>query len=180
MPIPIRAAGAVELAADQRAAVLESVQKYRAVEGALLPVLHAVQERLGWVPPAAVPVIAFELNLSRAEVHGVVTFYHYFRQRPPAAHTIYLCRAEACQAVGASALAAHAQCTLATGFHERSADGRFALEPVYCLGNCAAGPSLLIDRQLYSRVTAAGFDTLIAGLTSEAAESPAPTAVREP
>jgi formate dehydrogenase subunit gamma len=167
--IPIRAVPAVELPPDQRAAVLDSVQKHRGLEGALLPILHAIQDRLGWIPPAALPLIAFELNITRAEVHGVLTFYHYFRQRPPGTHTIYLCRAEACQALGAHGLAAHAEQVLGTKFHERSADGRFSLEPVYCLGNCAMGPSLLIDRQLYSRVTAERFDEIIDGLSGEMA-----------
>jgi len=166
--IPIRVETTAQLPPDQRAAVLDSVQKHRSLEGALLPILHGVQERLGWVPPAAVPLIAIELNISRAEVHGVLTFYHYFRQRPPGAHAIYLCRAEACQAVGAADLAAHAERVLGTKFHERSADGRFGLEPVYCLGNCAMGPSLLIDRQLYSRVTAERFDAIIQGLSGGA------------
>ena len=178
VPIPVKAAPAADLPSHQRDAIVESVQKYRSLEGALLPILHAVQDRLGWIPPAAVALIAFELNLSRAEVHGVLTFYHYFRQHPPGAHTIYLCRAEACQALGAHALAAHAQRVLGTKFHERSADGRFNLEPVYCLGNCAMGPSLLIDRQLHSRVTAERFEQIIAAvaLDAEAGRSPATAA----
>jgi formate dehydrogenase subunit gamma len=163
--IPIRAETKAELPPDQRAAVLDAVQKHRSLEGALLPILHGVQDRLGWVPPAAVALIALELNITRAEVHGVLTFYHYFRQRPAAAHTIYLCRAEACQALGANGLAAHAERALGAPFHQCSADGRFGLEPVYCLGNCAMGPSLLIDRQLYSRVTAERFDAIIQGLS---------------
>lgn len=173
--IPITLVPGAELPPHQRAAVVESVQQHRSREGALLPILHAVQERLGWVPPAAVPLIAFELNLSRAEVHGVLTFYHYFRQRPPGAHTIYLCRAEACQALGAHALAAHAQRSLGAKFHELSPDGRFGLEPVYCLGNCAMGPSLLIDRQLHSRVSTERFDEIIGALSSDANAQP-PTA----
>lgn len=166
--IPIRAESMPPLPPEQRAAVLDSIQKHRRLDGALLPILHAIQDQLGWVPPAAVPLIALELNITRAEVHGVVTFYHYFRQRPPARHTIYLCRAEACQAVGANGLAAHAETALATSFHQRSADGRFSLEPVYCLGNCAMGPSLLIDRRLYSRVTAERFDQIVAELSDDA------------
>ena len=178
VPIPIKVAPAGDLPPDQRAVVLDSLQKHRSLEGALLPILHAIQERLGWIPTAAVPLIAFELNISRAEVHGVLTFYHYFRQRPPGTHTIYMCRAEACQALGAHGLEAHAQQVLGTKFHERSADGRISLEPVYCLGNCAMGPSLLIDRQLYSRVTAERFDEIVAALSGEtAAERSTATAV---
>ena len=176
--IPVRAESTVALPPDQRAAVLDSVQKHRGLDGALLPILHAIQDRLGWIPPAAVSLIAFELNITRAEVHGVLTFYHYFRQRPPATHTIYVCRAEACQALGAHGLTAHAEKALGTKFHERSADGRFSLEPVYCLGNCAMGPSLLIDRQLYSRVTAERFDAIVDELSGEAAaQRPAASAV---
>jgi formate dehydrogenase subunit gamma len=162
--IPVRVERTAGLASEQRECVLEALQQHASLEGPLLPILHAIQARLGWIPPAAVPVIASELNITRAEVHGVLTFYHYFRQQPPASHTIYLCRAEACQALGAQALAAHAERALGTAFHGRSADGRFGLEPVYCLGNCAMGPALLIDRQLYSRVTAGRFDEIVAGL----------------
>jgi formate dehydrogenase subunit gamma len=178
--IPIRAEPGADLPPDQRAAVLDSVQKHRSLEGALLPILHAIQDRLGWVPPATVPLIAFELNVTRAEVHGVLTFYHYFRQRPPGARTIYLCRAEACQALGAHGLAAHAERVLGAKFHERSADGYFSLEPVYCLGNCAMGPSLLIERQLYSRVTPQRFEEILDELSNAvAAERTTATAVGE-
>jgi formate dehydrogenase subunit gamma len=160
--IPLRVEPGADLPAAERAAVLEAVGEKRALPGALLPVLHGVQDRLGWVPPGAVALIAFELNLSRAEVHGVLSFYHYFRQTRPGRQVIYLCRAEACQAVGSAALEAHVQRRLGTGFHGTSADGRFTLEPVYCLGNCACGPSILIDRELHARVTPASFDELVA------------------
>jgi len=161
--IPIRPAPGEDLPIEERAAVLDAVERHRGLAGALLPVLHAVQERLGWVPPRAVPLIAFEMNLTRAEVHGVITFYHYFRQHPPGRHVIHLCRAEACQAVGAAALEAHAKRALGIDFHGTSADGRYSLEPVYCLGNCATGPSMMIDGQLQSRVTSERFDELVRG-----------------
>ncbi|HTT06975.1 MAG TPA: formate dehydrogenase subunit gamma [Steroidobacteraceae bacterium] len=161
VPIPIRPAPGADLPAGERAAVLDAIERHRALEGALIPVLHAVQERLGWIPPKALPLIAFELNLSRAEVHGVVTFYHYFRQHPPGRHVIHLCRAEACQAVGALALETHAQRVLGTGLHGTSADGSHSLEPVYCLGNCAMGPSLLYDGELHACVTPERFDELV-------------------
>ena len=160
--IPLRAEPGSDLPPAERAVVLESVKENRHLRGALLPVLHAIQDRLGWVPPGAVPLIGFELNLSRAEVHGVLSFYHYFRQTRPGRQVIYLCRAEACQAVGAAGLEAHAKRSLGVDFHGTSADGRFTLEPVYCLGNCACGPSLLIDKELYARVTPARFDELVA------------------
>ncbi len=132
--------------------------------GALLPVLHAVQDRFGHVPPAVVPRIAKALNLSRAEVHGVISYYHHFRQTPGGRHILRLCRAEACQAVGADALAAHVRHSLAIDFHETSADGVLTLEPAYCLGQCAIGPALLIDDDIHARVTPDRFDRLIAQL----------------
>jgi formate dehydrogenase subunit gamma len=159
--IPIRPAPGSDLSAAERGVVLEAVGAHRESEGSLLPILHAIQDRLGYVAPRLVPLIAFELNLSRAEVHGVISFYHYFRQHSPGTHVIYLCRAEACQAVGARALEAHAKRALAIDFHGTSADGRHSLEPVYCLGNCACGPSVMIDRQLHSRVTPERFDELM-------------------
>ena len=108
------------------------------------------------------PLIAGELNLSRAEVHGVVTFYHYFRTRRPGRHVVHLCRAEACQSLGAADLEAHAKKTLGVDFHSTSADGAVTLEPVYCLGNCALGPSVMIDERLHGRVSAQRFDELVA------------------
>lgn len=129
--------------------------------GPLLQVLHAVQDRLGHVPPAAVPVIAEALNLSRAEVHGVVTFYHHFRQSPPGRHVIQLCQAEACRSMHCEQLTAHARARLGVDLHETTGDGRFTLEPVYCLGNCACAPAMMIDGQLHGRVTADAFDALI-------------------
>ncbi len=136
--------------------------------GALLPVLHAIQDKLGHVPPDAVPMIANALNLSRAEVHGVISFYHDFRTEPPGEHTVHLCRAEACQAMGARELEQHARERLGVGYGQTTADGLFTLEPVYCLGNCACAPSIRINDDIHARVSAARFDELIAGL--EAAE----------
>jgi formate dehydrogenase subunit gamma len=129
--------------------------------GPLLEALHAVQEACGYIPPAAVPVIAEVLNLSRAEVHGVVTFYHHFRHAPPGRHVIRICRAEACQSMNAAALLAHAQHRLGVALHETTADGSFTLEPVYCLGNCACSPAMMIDQDLYGRVTPQSFDELV-------------------
>jgi formate dehydrogenase subunit gamma len=130
--------------------------------GALLPILHAVQEALGHVPPAAVPVIADALNLTRAEVHGVISFYHYFRETPPGRHTLYLCRAEACQAMNQRALEAHAKRRLGVEFHHTTADGALSFEPVYCLGNCALSPAMMVDGELYGRVTPERFDAIVA------------------
>lgn len=130
--------------------------------GPLIEVLHAIQAELGYVPPAAVPVVAVELNLSRAEVHGVVSFYHFFRSTPAGAHTVSVCRAESCQAVGGEALAAHARQRLGVDFHQTTPDGRFSLEPVYCLGNCACSPAVMIDGRLHGRVSPERFDALLA------------------
>jgi formate dehydrogenase subunit gamma len=132
--------------------------------GALLPVLHAVQDRLGYVPPDAVPMIAHALHLSRAEVHGVISFYHDFRTAPPGRHIVHLCRAEACQAMGARELERHARERLGIGFGETTGDGLVTLEPVYCLGNCACAPSLRLNDEIHARVTPEKFDALICGL----------------
>jgi formate dehydrogenase subunit gamma len=158
---PIKVEPASSLSAAERAAVLEACGRLKALPGALLPILHAVQEALDFVPKDAVPLIARELNLSIAEVHGVVSFYHYFLQERPGRHVMHLCRAEACQALGSVALEAHAKTKLGIDFHGTTRDGAVTLEPVYCLGNCALGPSLMIDQQLHGRVTAERFDALL-------------------
>lgn len=146
---------------------LESlVEQHRYLPGALLPMLHAIQDEFGHVPDSAVPVIAQGLNLSRAEVHGVITFYHHFRQHPPGRHVVQVCRAEACQAVGAVALEAHVKKCLGIDFHETTADGVVTLEAVYCLGNCAVGPSLRVDDDIVGRVTPARFDEIVSELRS--------------
>ncbi len=129
--------------------------------GPLLPILHAIQDRLGYVPPDTVPVIARDLNLSRAEVHGVITFYHYFRETPPGRQTVYVCRAESCQAMGSEALEEHARQRLGVDYHENTADGGFTLEPVYCLGNCACSPSIMVGKDVYGRVTPERFDEIL-------------------
>jgi formate dehydrogenase subunit gamma len=158
--IPVRPEPGSDLPAAERNAVLDAIHLYREAEGPLLPILHAIQERLGFVAERLVPLVAHELNLSRAEVHGVISFYHYFRQHAPGKHVIYVCRAEACQSVGARELESHAKRSLAIDFHGTSADGRYSLEPVYCLGNCACGPSMMIDRELHSFVTPERFDEI--------------------
>jgi len=148
--------------------VIRACAEGKALAGALLPILHAVQEALGFVPPDAVALVAKELNLSRAEVHGVVTFYHYFRTERGGRHVVHLCRAEACQALGAVALEGHAKHSLGVDFHGTSTDGAVTLEPVYCLGNCALGPSIMIDTELKGRVSPQRFDELMASLRVEA------------
>jgi formate dehydrogenase subunit gamma len=166
--IPIKAEPPGALGSDERTAVLEACARFKDVPGGLLPLLHAVQEAIGFVPAEAVALIAGELNLSRAEVHGVVTFYHYFRTQRGGRHVVHLCRAEACQAVGAAALERHAKESLGIDFHATSRDGAITLEPVYCLGNCALGPSLMIDQDLKGRVSPERFDELMAALRADA------------
>jgi formate dehydrogenase subunit gamma len=146
----------------QSTVVRRIIAEHKGRPGPLLEVLHAIQAALGFVPAGAVPVVAEGLNLSRAEVHGVVTFYHYFRHARPGTHTVHLCQAEACQSMGAEALTAHARQRLGIDFHETTSNGRFSLEPIYCLGNCACSPAVMIDGRLYGRVTAERFDQLIA------------------
>ena len=132
--------------------------------GALMPLLHAVQEALGHIPPDAVGIIAKGLNLSRAEVHGVITYYHFFRQTPAGKHVVQVCRAESCQAVGADALMAHAEQVFACKAHSTRADGAITLEPVYCLGMCASSPAIQIDDRLHARMTPQKLDKLAAQL----------------
>jgi formate dehydrogenase subunit gamma len=152
----------------QTEAVLAICAEFKDMAAPLIPVLHAVQEKVGFVPPEAVPLIAKELNLSIAEVHGVVSFYHYFRQQPGGRHIVHLCRAEACQALGAAAVEAHAKRSLGVDFHGTTRDGAITLEPVYCLGNCALGPSVMIDYDLHGRVSARRFDELMQGARAAA------------
>lgn len=129
--------------------------------GGLLPILHRLQEEFDYIPAEAVAIIARRLQLSRAEVHGVISFYHFFRTTPPGRHTLYVCRAEACQAMGGKRIEAHLQATLGVDWHGTTADERFTLEPVYCLGNCACAPSVMLDEQVIGRVSTARLDTLI-------------------
>jgi formate dehydrogenase subunit gamma len=134
--------------------------------GALLPILHEIQHRFGHVAPELVPAIAQALNLSRADVHGVISFYHHFRSRPGGRHVVQVCRAEACQAVHGQRTEEHAMARLGIGFGGTTSDGRFSLEPVFCLGNCAAGPSVMIDETIYGRVTPERLDELLSSWRS--------------
>lgn len=149
------------LPAFDQAAVEAVIAQLKAMPGAMLPILHGVQDAVGYIPPQVVQLIADELNLSRAEVHGVVTYYHHFRQTPPGRHVVQVCRAEACQSVGGEALAAHAKAALACDFHETTADGVFSLESVYCLGQCACGPAVMMGDELYARMSPGKLDRLL-------------------
>lgn len=131
-------------------------------EGPLLPILHDVQAEWGHIPDDAQPVIARALNISRAEIHGVVSFYHDFRDHPAGRHTLRICRAEACQAMGGNATAEAAKKALGIDWHGTTPDGAVTLEPVFCLGLCACAPAAQLDGDLHARVDAAKLATLIA------------------
>ncbi len=151
------------ISADVERSVAAALAKFAAEPGPLLEILHAVQDALGCVPAEAVPLIAAGLNLSRAEVHGVVSFYHHFRSAPAGRIVVRLCRAEACQSMNAQALEAHVKRRLGIGFGETTRDGRVTLEPVYCLGNCACAPAMMVGEELHGRVTAERIDELASG-----------------
>lgn len=139
----------------------EIAAAHLALEGPLLPILHAVQHEFGHIPDAAIPRIADRLNISKAEVHGVVSFYHDFRTDPAGRHVVKLCRAEACQAMGADALVAQAETRLGVAMHETTRDGAVTLEPVFCLGLCACGPAAMIDGRIVARLDADRLDALL-------------------
>jgi len=151
--------------AHWNAAIAEAIIAVSAsLPGALLPILHELQAAFGCVPDEAVPLIAQALNLSRAEVHGVISFYHDFRRAPPGRHVLKLCRAEACQAVGGAAVAARALARLGVDWHGTTPDGAVTVEPVFCLGLCACGPAALLDEAPLGRLDAARLDALVDGL----------------
>lgn len=159
---PPVAAPAPPSAKDARAIALCAERGNRPDE--LLEILHALQDELGYVPESTLPVIANALNLSRAEVHGVVTFYHDFHREPVGKHVIKICRAEACQSMGTDALCCHAENKAGTKLGGTSADGKYTLEAVYCLGNCALSPAVMIGDDLYGKVDAKRFDDILAKL----------------
>jgi formate dehydrogenase subunit gamma len=140
------------------------IAAHAAMAGATLPVLHALQAVFGCVPPEAERLVAAALNLSRAEVHGIVTFYHEFRRTPPGRHVLLVCRAEACQAVGGEAVGAYVRQALAVEWHGTSVDGAVTVAPVFCLGLCASGPAALLDGYPVGRLDAGRIDRMLAGL----------------
>jgi formate dehydrogenase subunit gamma len=137
------------------------VKAHQHIEGAALPILHALQDEFGYIDREAVPLVAQGLNLSRAEVHGVVSFYHDFRKAPPGRHVLKLCRAEACQSMGADALAEAARERLRVDWHETTPDGSVTLEPVFCLGLCACAPAAMLDRRGFGALDEAQLASLI-------------------
>lgn len=138
------------------------VASLKGLEGPLLPILHEIQSDFGYVPAESLPVIATALNLSNAEVHGVVTFYHDYRREPAGRHVLKLCQAEACQSMGSDEVAARVQRLLGIGFHETARDGSVTLEPVYCLGLCACAPAAMLDGEVIGRLDADAIDEIVA------------------
>lgn len=138
------------------------ISEHQNMPGALMPLLHAIQDNVGYVPESSYTQIAKALNLSVAEVHGVVTFYHHFRTHKPGRHVLQVCRAESCQSMGSEALEAHARKCLNVDYHQTTSDDAITLEAVYCLGNCALSPAVMMDEEVYGRVSSADLDALIA------------------
>lgn len=150
---------------DQQQKTLDDIlAQLKNEPGPLFPILHTIQDTFGYVPESTVPAIAKALNRSRAEIHGVITFYHHFRTHPVGKHMVQVCRAEACQSMGCVDLEAHAKKTLGIDYHGTTADGQFSLEAVYCLGNCALSPSIRVDNDIVGRVSKERFDEVIAEL----------------
>lgn len=145
----------------QRTQVQEILTRLSGLEGPLLPILHEIQHSFGHIPAETVALIAQHLNIGRAEVHGVVSFYHDFRDAPAGRHTVKICRSEACQAVGANALAQAARDRLGVAWHGTTANGAVTLEPVYCLGLCACGPAALVDGTVVGRLDSAKLDQIL-------------------
>lgn len=150
--------------------VTEVITSLQDKPGALLPILHGIQDQLGYIPAEAVAMIAEALNQSNAEIHGVISFYHQFRTTAPGKHTVQICRAEACQSMGSRKLEAHAKETLDVDFHQTTDDRTVSLEAVYCLGNCACAPSVRINDDVVGRVTPEKFDQLVEQLKSQKLE----------
>ena len=161
MTTPASPAAAQPASDAVKQAALNAVNRYAGQKGNLLPVLHDIQHTLGYIPDEAVPVLSEALQLSRAEIHGVITFYPHFHSKPMAPTVLEMCRAESCQAMGANRLIDHARQKLGCDFHETSQNGQVSLEPVYCLGLCAQSPAVMVNGQPHARVTPAKLDKLL-------------------
>lgn len=152
---------------NNQATIETILEEHTDRQASLLPILHDAQKAIGYIPEDCVPQIASALNLSRAEVHGVISFYHFFRSTPPGKHIVQICRAESCQAMGSRQLEAHARAVLKADFNQTSVDGRFTLQAVYCLGNCACSPSVRVGDSIYSHMNPEKFDALVDELSTE-------------
>lgn len=150
------------LLAEQQAIIQGHIDAHINVPGALMPLLHAIQDDIGYIPEDCYKDISASLNLSVAEVHGVVTFYHHFRTHPVGQHVLQICRAESCQSMGSEALEQYAKTKLGIDYHETTSDGAFTLVPVYCLGNCACSPAVLMGDDVHGRVNPEKLDEIIA------------------
>ncbi len=155
---------ATALSVQQLTKIEAHIAAHKTMHGALLPLLHAIQDDIGWISEEVYVLISKALALSVAEVHGVVTFYHHFRRHPAGKHVLQVCRAESCQAMGSEKLEAHIKSTLGVDYHQTTKDGAITLEPVYCLGNCACSPAVMLDDEIYGRVD----NQKVAELISEA------------
>ena len=144
----------------------EIISGFKTMRGGLLPTLHALQEEFGYVDDTAMPVLAKTFNLSQADIYGVITFYHDFKRTRPGRHTIKVCRAESCQSMGSEELLADIKKRLNVEMHGKTADGQFSLEQVFCLGNCALSPAIMVDKTVYGRVTPERVDTIVKGIRS--------------
>lgn len=152
------------------ALIQEVINDHKLMPGAMLPTLHAIQDRFGYIPDDAVPLIADSLNCTRADVHGIISFYHHFRTHPAGRNVIQVCRAEACQSVGSRQLEAYVKAVLNIDYHQTTQDREVTLEPVYCLGNCSCGPAIRINDDVHGRVTPDRFDELAEELKTVAVE----------
>jgi formate dehydrogenase subunit gamma len=151
---------------DKRTNIDQRIEQFKSLPGGLMPLLHAVKHDVGYIPEDSVEQIAKGFNLSRAEVHGVISFYHDFNTRPTGQHCVQICRAEACQSMGSRQIEAHAKKSLGIEYGETTEDGKVTLQPVYCLGNCACSPSIRIDDDIHARVSPSRFDQLMTELRS--------------
>ena len=146
------------------------IDAHSQLEGPLLPILHAIQDAFGFIPEASINLIADKLQLTRAEVHGVISFYHYFRTTAPGKHTIQICRAESCQSMGSRELEKNIKQKLKVDYHQTTADGEITLEPVYCLGNCGCSPAIRVNNNIHGRVDMETFDEIVDDLLTVAVE----------
>lgn len=155
---------------EDRQQIVAIIEQHRTLPGAMLPILHGIQNQLGFVPSDAIKPIASALNLSRAEVHGVISFYHHFRTSKPGVHIIEVCRAESCQAMGSRELEQQIKKKLGIDYHQTTKDQQYSLEPVYCLGNCACSPSIRIGDDIHGEVDAQKFTAIVDSLSTYSLE----------